>query len=294
MSNRPQTTSISLRKQLSCAIIGAALASTTPVALAGSINWKGALGAGMVGAAEGMERQAERDAYEEQQKRLMEYQYQLERQRVELEEKRRQQAIEQQRVAEENSRKAAEEAKRNALSTGTGFFVTGDGYLITNHHVIADKNTFAIRDAKGRYYRAEVVARDHSRDLALLKVDGRFPALKIGNSEAVTKGQKVLAVGYPQVSVQGNESKVTDGIINSLSGIRNDDDWFQISVPIQAGNSGGPLVSEAGTVYGVVVATLNAQKMLASTGNLPQNVNYAIKSKLVLDFLARQDRKSVV
>lgn len=85
---------------------------------------------------------------------------------------------------------------------------------------------------------------------------------------------------------------MTDGIISSFSGIRNDDDWFQISVPIQGGNSGGPLVTENGNVVGVVVASVNVAKFYAKAGTLPQNVNYAIKSKLVLDFLKAQGVKN--
>lgn len=284
MSDRKISNLIPARKTQVGFLVAFLLVATSPVAMAAKFNWSGA--------AQGAADWAERGQDLDNQKKLIEYQYELERQRLQrqfdLEEQAKRRAQEQQRIAEEKARQAAEEAKRNALSTGTGFFVTNDGYLITNHHVISDKNTYAIRDSKGRYYRANVVARDQAKDLALLKIDGRFPALKIGNSDAVTKGQRVLAVGYPQISIQGNESKVTDGIVNSLSGLRNDDDWFQISVPIQGGNSGGPLVSENGIVYGVVVATLNASKVMAATGNLPQNVNYAIKSKLVLDFLAME------
>jgi S1-C subfamily serine protease/cell division septation protein DedD len=293
MSEQKFAIAIPAFRRLATLLVAATFIAAPPMALAGGLNWKGAA----AGAGQGMSDWAERESELEQQKKLIEYQYELEKQRLQqqaaLEQRRQQQALEQKKAAEETARRAAEEAKRNALSTGTGFFVTGDGYLVTNYHVISDKNTYAVRDSKGRYYRANVIARDQTRDLALLKVEGRFPALKIGHSDSVTKGQRVMAVGYPQISIQGNESKVTDGIINSLSGIRNDDDWFQISVPIQGGNSGGPLVSESGTVYGVVVATLNASKILESTGNLPQNVNYAIKSKLVLDFLAREGVKNV-
>jgi formylglycine-generating enzyme required for sulfatase activity len=103
----------------------------------------------------------------------------------------------------------------------------------------------------------------------------------------------VLAVGYPQISIQGNESKVTDGIISSFSGVRNDENWFQISVPIQGGNSGGPLVTESGGVVGVVVATANVARFYKMTGNFPQNVNYAIKSKVLLEFLKSQNLQNV-
>ena len=250
-----------------------------------------------------------------QQQLLLEYQHKLELERLErnellerqrldrqaqidrerrdqerAEQERRQEALRQeQRIAEEKRLQEEADKKRNAISTGTGFFVAPGGYLITNHHVVDEATDFAIRDQKGRYFKATVVSKDASRDLALLKVDAAFPALNIARSDAVSKGQRVIAVGYPQVSIQGNESKVTDGIISSLSGIRNDENWFQISVPIQGGNSGGPLVTENGSVVGVVVATANASRYFKITGNLPQNINYAIKSKILLDFLREQN-----
>jgi S1-C subfamily serine protease/TPR repeat protein len=239
-----------------------------------------------------------------QQKELLEYQYRLEREQrqrdiAEQQRQRETQRLkdleEQKRIAEQMQRekqtaeakKQAEEAeqRRNAVSTGTGFFVAAEGYLVTNHHVIEDKTNFAVRDFRGNFYRATVVAGDASKDLALLRIEANYPALRILGSNAVAKGQRVVAVGYPQTSIQGNESKVTDGLISSFSGMKDDPDWFQISVPIQGGNSGGPLATEQGDVVGVVVATANVAKFYKMTGNFPQNVNYAIKSNVLLDFL---------
>jgi co-chaperonin GroES (HSP10) len=217
-------------------------------------------------------------------------------QQREYDERRRQEALQKQQEddarRQELARRKAEEEKRLAISTGTGFFVAPNGYLVTNNHVIDDTTDYAVRDFKGRFYRTQLIARDPKHDLALLKVAGNFPSLRIAHSDTVSKGQRVFAVGYPQIAIQGNESKVTDGIISSFSGIRNDDDWFQISVPIQGGNSGGPLVTESGSVVGVVVASVNVSRFYAKAGTLPQNVNYAIKSKLVLDFLKAQGMKN--
>ena len=182
----------------------------------------------------------------------------------------------------------AEEERRNAISTGTGFFVDSLGHLVTNAHVIEDKSYIAIRSLDGKFYRAMVVAQDDQRDLALLQVDGKFSPLRIIHSDKVEKGQRVLALGYPQIFIQGNESKVTDGIISSFSGIEGDRNWFQISVPIQGGNSGGPLIDENGDVVGCLVATLNVKNFMNATGSVPQNVNYAIKSKSLLYFLSEQ------
>ena len=74
------------------------------------------------------------------------------------------------------------------------------------------------------------------------------------------------------------EPRLTDGIINSLTGIENDPRTFQISIPVQAGNSGGPLLNMKGKVVGIVTAKLSASEVFKWTGDLPQNVNYAIKT----------------
>lgn len=289
------------------------------VLLPATTSSAGGLSGFIGGVAEAYNAQADEERKQRVQKALLEYQFKLEMQRLEraaqlesqrleranqlererlaqerAEQERRQDGIrQQQQAAEEKKQQEAAEQKRKATFTGTGFFVAPGGYLVTNNHVIEDTTDFAVRDQKGRFYKATVVARDADRDLALLKVDGVFPTLKIISSESVSKGQRVLAVGYPQISIQGNESKVTDGIISSFSGVRNDENWFQISVPIQGGNSGGPLVTESGGVVGVVVATANVARFYKMTGNFPQNVNYAIKSKVLLEFLKSQNLQNM-
>lgn len=147
-----------------------------------------------------------------------------------------------------------------------------------------------MRTPNGRVYPARILASDATADLALLQVQGTgsFRALGIAPTGAVRRGDGVLALGFPQIQIQGLEPKVTDGIISSLSGLADDASRYQISNPIQPGNSGGPLVAEDGRLVGVVVSTLSARYMQRNFGTVPQNVNYAIKSGVLLDFLARQ------
>ncbi len=92
-------------------------------------------------------------------------------------------------------------------------------------------------------------------------------------------------VGFPDIGLQGIAPKFARGEIASLSGPEDDARYFQISVPVQPGNSGGALVDEHGNVVGVVSAKLNASVALAASGALPENVNYAVKSSFVLSFL---------
>jgi hypothetical protein len=174
------------------------------------------------------------------------------------------------------------------LSTGSGFYITADGYALTCYHVIVGARQVSVRDLKGVTRAAQVIAVDKTHDLALLKVadvpDGTVP-LPLVPSSTVRRGQAVVTMGFPNVSLQGAEPKVTDGIINSFSGVNNDARTFQFSAPVQTGNSGGPLVTMEGNVVGIVAAKLDAAQVARTTGDIPQNVNYAIKSQHALDLL---------
>jgi len=201
-------------------------------------------------------------------------------------------------VAEGERRAAAFEPKRTfqpqanlaaangdpPRGSGTGFFVTEDGYLITNFHVVSGATSCMVKTRVGKFP-ARVVKSDEKNDLALLKVIGTFPALPVGNSKEAKLGDPVFTIGFPNLDVQGVEPKLTRGDINSMAGIKDDPRHFQISVPVQPGNSGGPLVDASGNVVGVVTMRLGDWRTLKLTGALPQNVNYAVKSSHVRDLV---------
>lgn len=172
----------------------------------------------------------------------------------------------------------------SSVVSGTGFFITEDGYLITNEHVAGMGANVRIRTAAGTLV-AKVLRVDKLNDLALLKVEGRFPALAIGESRNVKLGATVATVGFPNPDLQGFSPKLAKGEIGGLAGVRDDARHFQVSAPIQPGNSGGALVDERGNVIGVVVATLNQKAAIATSGSLAQNVNYAVKGRLLLPLL---------
>lgn len=182
---------------------------------------------------------------------------------------------------------AAAAAQAQRISTGTGFFITPDGYFVTCQHVIASAGTIVLRNLKGQTFPARVVLVDRAADLAILKAEGRFVPLPVGASAAVRRGEAIVTMGFPNVSLQGIEPKVTDGIVNSFSGANNDARVFQISAPIQTGNSGGPLVTMHGNVVGIVSSKLDAQATARQTGDIPQNVNYAIKAQYLTALIER-------
>lgn len=179
-----------------------------------------------------------------------------------------------------------EEASSEGLSIGSGFFITQDGNFATNYHVISGAKSIVIRDVQGNTFPASVVRADQSNDLVILKAKGKFNAIPIESSTNVKRGTAVVVVGFPHIDVQGLEPKVTEGIVSSLTGMQDDPKFFQISAAVQSGNSGGPLLSMNGNIIGIVTAKLGATEVFKATGDLTQNVNYAVKSNYLLE-LAR-------
>ncbi len=175
-------------------------------------------------------------------------------------------------------------ANSQPSATGTGFFITDDGYLITNNHVVKDAVQIRLVTSAGMIA-AKVVSVDAANDIALLKAEGKFSPLPIAASRTVKLGGTVATVGFPDIGLQGFAPKLAKGEIASLSGASDDPRYFQISVPVQPGNSGGALVDEHGNVVGIVSAKLSARAALAESGALPENVNYAVKSSFLLGFL---------
>jgi TPR repeat protein len=201
----------------------------------------------------------------------------------------RDQIAEAQRLAREfKPRKASDSdnsaSPDNPSASGTGFFITDDGYLISNNHVVEGATRVRLVTSAG-LISAKVVRVDAANDLALLKAVGTFSPLPLTTSRGVKLGGTVATVGFPNIGLQGFAPKLAKGEIASLSGAGDDARYFQISVPVQPGNSGGALVDERGNVVGVVSAKLNAKAALESSGSLPENVNYAVKSSFLLSFL---------
>ena len=164
--------------------------------------------------------------------------------------------------------------KASLIRSGTGFFITEDGFLVTNSHVVEDGASLIAVTALG-FLPARIVRRDPFNDLALLRVEGKHDCLPVTSSRLVKLGQPVSTVGFPNIGLQGFSSKLSKGEIASLAGAQDDARHFQISVPVQPGNSGGALVDSKGNVVGVVVGKLNEAVAFDAVGSLPQNVNYA-------------------
>jgi hypothetical protein len=173
------------------------------------------------------------------------------------------------------------------LSTGTGF-VVAPGRAVTNHHVIDDCRGVRLRSATGADLPARVLAADRERDLALLEVpNDAGPPLSFRRDPNVRRGEGVVTYGFPLSGILSSGPTLTTGEVSALAGLADNPRQYQISAPVQPGNSGGPLLDMAGNVVGVIVSKLNAQRVAQRTGDIPQNVNFAVKGSEALDFLRR-------
>ncbi len=168
--------------------------------------------------------------------------------------------------------------------SGSGAIITAQGHVLTAAHVVSNSKRVRVLTSQG-VKAATILRVDESNDVAVLKIsEGSYAPLAIALSRQVRLGQSVSTIGFPNVVMQGFSPKVTRGEISSLNGYADDPRLWQISVPVQMGNSGGPLLDENGNLVGVVVSKLGLRAAQV-TGDLPQNVNYAVKSSYALALL---------
>lgn len=129
-----------------------------------------------------------------------------------------------------------------------------------------------------------VVARDTRNDLALLRVEGAdLPAVKLRAGRNVRLGDDIIAIGYPLKGILSSGAVVTSGIVNALTGLKDDTSAFQISATVQPGSSGGPIFDRSGNLVGIVRA-----RLLSTAQANPQNVNFGINLATVSSFLDAQ------
>ena len=166
-------------------------------------------------------------------------------------------------------------------SSGSGFLVGGQ--IVTNHHVVDGCARVTVHRA-GTSHDVTVRAVDADDDLALLKGPPGEAAM-FSESHRASLGEAVTVAGFPLRGLLSSELNVTSGNVSALAGPGDDPKLLQITAPVQQGNSGGPLLDGAGNVIGVVVSKLDAVHAAALTGDIPQNVNFAIKGTLVRSFL---------
>lgn len=185
-----------------------------------------------------------------------------------------------------NGNQLVDKTDQNVKSTGSGIMISKDGYLVTNFHVIEDaKGTVMVeitRDGTTKNFKASIIKSDKENDLAILKIeDSDFkPYAKIQyafkENGSTDVGSMVYTIGFPMaLAGMGKEAKFTDGKVSSKTGYNNAINSYQTSVPVQPGNSGGPLFDEKGKLIGVINAKIKDG----------DNVSYAIKLNYIKNLI---------
>jgi len=174
----------------------------------------------------------------------------------------------------------AEDVKLAAC--GTGWFCQG-GYVVTCYHVVKDYKKITVVSGSLSKRSASVVSINETNDLAVLKLEdsSNLPAGIPISQRSIALGEKVFTIGYPRSELLGQSPKLSEGYVSSTQGLHDDLRTLQMSVSIQAGNSGGPLLDKRGEVVGVVQSKLSSASAFVWAVNLPLNVNYAVKSTCV-------------
>jgi 2-alkenal reductase len=172
------------------------------------------------------------------------------------------------------------------MVSGSGFFVTDQGYILTNNHVVEGTKEVSIILSDGSEQKAAIVGTDPYSDIAVLKTDGKVPAIAaLGNSDVLNPGESVIAIGSPL----GNfKNTVTVGVVSATGRSIDTGNGYQIEDLIQTdaainhGNSGGPLVDLAGEVIGI--NTLIVRN--TNSGDVAEGLGFAIPISAAASLIA--------
>jgi V8-like Glu-specific endopeptidase len=177
---------------------------------------------------------------------------------------------------------------KTSSSSGTGILISQSGHVLTNNHVVDGCKSLKVTQTGDIARSAQVLRTDPNNDLAVLKVAQTYDATDIAKfriGRSVKAGETVAVYGYPLAGTLSVSGNIVSGNVTSLAGIADDVRFFQISAPVQPGNSGGPLLDASGAIIGVVNAQINEIAVAQVTGSIPQNVNFAIKASTAMTLL---------
>jgi Trypsin-like peptidase domain len=184
---------------------------------------------------------------------------------------------------------AGEAAAQGAqIVTGSGVAIAAEGEVLTNAHVVEACQSIKLTFGDGSSELGEVAARDEQNDLALLRIRRKFDPARVAvfrETPPLRPGDSIVVLGYPLSGVLATGPNLTVGNVSALAGLGDDTRYIQISAPVQPGNSGGPLLDTSGHLVGIVTAKLDALRVARAIGDVPQNVNFALKAQLAREFL---------
>jgi len=174
-------------------------------------------------------------------------------------------------------------------SSGSGVVIGSKGEILTNAHVVEHCAAITVQFSTGNSEAAVLVARDEKNDLAVIRsktLPSSVAAFRDGGP--LRAGDTVVALGYPLSGLLASSANLSVGNVSALAGLGDDSRYVQISAPVQPGNSGGPLLDASGHLVGIVTGKLNAARIAQFTGDIPQNVNFALKAELARTFVERK------
>ncbi|CTQ56449.1 Serine protease Do-like HtrA [Roseibium album] len=168
-------------------------------------------------------------------------------------------------------------------SSGSGYFVTGEGHIGTNAHVASNCKSLMVPG----HGKADLIRANEANDLAIIQLESRQSThfAQFRAKQPIVRGEEVFVLGYPFAQILDNNLNFTHGIVSSLAGIKGDIRHFMISAPVQPGNSGGPVLDRTGALIGTVVSRLDKFKTLKVAGDLPENINFAIRGRLMSAYM---------
>ena len=215
----------------------------------------------------------------------------LDEERRKIEEEKRKIEEEKRKIAEAKKKQEEEEKKRKEANTklyvigsGTGFFVSNEGHVVSNDHVVGICRKVATKiEGETKYF--NILKTDEVNDLGIIKGDYKSPNFLSIKPDGAEYGEDIVAFGYPLADALSTSVKLTRGIVSSLSGPGNNYSEIQIDAAIQPGNSGGPVLNMEGQVVGVASSGLNKLYMLEKAEYIPENVNFAVASPTLSNFL---------
>ena len=176
------------------------------------------------------------------------------------------------------------------IGSGSGFYINKQGYALTNDHVVSIcRQSVSIIDGKEILFR--VIGADKANDIAIIKADTKPSNYIKINTDGAKLGENIVAVGYPLAGRLSDSVKITKGIVSSLTGLNNNIGQIQIDAALQPGNSGGPVLNEDGVLVGMASAGLNKLLMAKEAKYIPENVNFAVASPIIVNVLKNKKIK---
>jgi S1-C subfamily serine protease len=175
------------------------------------------------------------------------------------------------------------------LMTGSGLVLEGGRQIITNRHVIEGMHTIVVRNGTGHVRDARVVKVSDEDDLALLEIAKPFPegaVMPLSDIVEPAPGRSAIAMGYPMISIFGDEQPaLTEGIVAKTTGLGDDPGTFQMTAKLNKGNSGGPIFDNRGHLIGIAVGKVDTAGIYQKSGTLVEDINFGIKGSRILHFL---------